>query len=62
MTEVIEMTATILQELAYEFHKSGQPIHIWVQGGTFIANGDFVPEEVLLENGDAIQYAASFMP
>ncbi|MCM1220357.1 MAG: hypothetical protein NC548_38325 [Lachnospiraceae bacterium] len=62
MTEVVELTATAIQELAYEFHKSNQPIHEWVRGGAYLHNGDFVPEEVLLENGDIIQYSASQMP
>lgn len=59
MEEIMDLTSYNIQELAEEFRESKQPIAIWARGGATLENGDFVPENVLLANGDAIQWQAN---
>lgn len=58
MDEIVELTEEIMVELAIDYHESGKRFHIWAQGGAILENGNFVPEEVLLSNGDTIQWFA----
>lgn len=58
MTEIIDLTDANKQELAEDFRESNQPLPVWARGGATLENGDFVPEEILLANGDAIQWFA----
>lgn len=59
MVEITDLTDADRQELAEDFRESNRPLAIWARGGATLENGNFVPEEVLLANGDAIQWFAN---
>lgn len=58
MEEIMDLTDIDKQELAEDFRESNQPLAVWARGGATLENGNFVSEETLLANGDAIQWFA----
>lgn len=58
MNTIADLTDEVMYELAMDYRESSKPFSVWARGGTTLENEDFVPEEVLLSNGDAIQWFA----